>query len=135
MTAPLDRREQANVQRLEALEAARRDGSQYVSDHALQQAREQCERDVLNAEARQRYQDRLAFEAKQQADAAEARRQEAIAAEVARYRAQARVAFPGTQAEFDAQWPAMLAEWQRRQTEDRLAQTLERKRAMYGGLV
>jgi hypothetical protein len=56
----------------------------------------------------------------EQEAAREAARAEAIAGEIASYKERARDAFPGTAAEFEQQWPELLAEWQRREMQRRL---------------
>lgn len=56
------------------------------------------------------------------------------AAAVAVFQAQARAAFPGTDAEFAAQWPAIKAAWQQQQALAAHDDLLARKRAEIGPL-
>jgi hypothetical protein len=79
---------------------------------------------------------REAREAQRQAEdaAAQAHRDAVGMAAVEQFKTRARAAFPGTDAEFAAQWPAIKAQWQQRQTLEAADNVLDQKRRQIAGL-
>ncbi len=132
-TPPLNRDEQARVDYVTELEEHRRNGTKYVNDHQLAEAKKVAEMARDNAAARARYQAGLAAERQARADAAEARHQERIAQQIDTYKQTARSAFMGTAADFEAAWPEILKQWQIKQSLDALETTQETTRSAIRG--
>ena len=113
--ATLNTYEQARIDEYEALEARRRRG-EFVSDTALEKARQIADWQRANAEAREQHRARLQAEEDGKAAAPQAKRDAEMLAAQEAYKRVARSSFPGTQAQFDAAWPRLLEEWQIRNT-------------------
>jgi hypothetical protein len=68
----------------------------------------------LRAERLAKLDEARAAKAQAEAEAAEQQRQKKFQAELAAFKERARLNFPGTAAEFEAQWGQIKAEWQRK---------------------
>lgn len=76
-----------------------------------------------NEIARRRHEAQLQAEKDKQDAKRQAESDQRVGDAVAAFKTRARGAFIGSDVEFDAQWPQILAEWQRRQMWERLDQT------------
>ncbi len=128
--ATLNRDEQATHNRVAELETARRNGTAFVSDGELNQARQLAEYATNNAEARERFEAQRDAEAKAQQDRVQARRDAEVTAAQDAYKRVARVTFPGTDAQFADAWPALLQAWLIRNTAPDMDALIAQKRAM-----
>jgi hypothetical protein len=129
--ATLNTDEQAKVDRLAELEQHRRHGTQFVSDDQLERARELAAYAERNAEARARLQAQRQAEIDAKNAAHQARRDAEVLAAQEAYKRTARATFPGTQAQFDAAWPALLQQWQLRNTVTDTEAVVAEKRRQY----
>ncbi len=126
--------EQSRIDSYERLKAKRQANPESVTLKELEEARVTVENLKHNAQLRAARwaKQAAARETKRaaEAEAAEESWQKRVAAEVAAFKEKARANFPGTATEFEAQWPTINAEWQRRRAlgED-LDSDLERARA------
>jgi phage protein D len=115
-TPQLNRDEQARVDYVTELEEHRRNGTKYVNDHQLAEVKKVADLARLNAELRAQRLAGLEQARQARAAAAAAAQQARVEAEIDVFKQQARRAFPGTVAEFEAQWPEILKQWQQQQT-------------------
>jgi hypothetical protein len=99
---------------------AKRARGEYVSDHQLADAELIRDRAYRNAELRAQHQARLADDEATKQAARQAERDQVTQAAIAAFKQQAAAAFPGTAAQFEAQWPQLLADWQRAQLQAEL---------------
>ena len=119
--APLNQDEQARIDRLAQLRHWRATGEKLVPDDTLAEAEKLAAFALQNAEQREKNaRDRDAKHAAEQS-CQEAAQQARIDAAAAAYKRTARLGFPGTDQQFEQEWPAILSEWQQRQTLDHLA--------------
>ncbi len=107
----LNRNEQAHVDRLAELEQHRHNGTRFINDYQLAEAKKAAEMARDNAATRAQRLADLAHVRQVWADAEEARRQQRIAAEIDAVKQQARRGFTGTDAAFEAAWSKILAAW------------------------
>lgn len=124
------RREQQHRAELAALEQTAAARTCYVSPAELEQARQQIVLDRANTVALERAEAMRVASEQARIDAITAQREVEQTTIVAGFKAQARQAFPGTQAQFDAAWPTLLATWQRQQTLGLLDAATDAKRRM-----
>lgn len=103
------------------------------SPEAWEEYQQECRE--RNEQARQRHLAALEEERKQQRAKVEARLNQEAEAAIASYKLQARTAFPGTGAQFDAAWPEILRRWQIAQVESGQNDIIARKRAQYGDVI
>ena len=88
----------------------------FVLDQDLAEARQVATWAHQNTEARQRHW-QIAQDAQARKEAEyQAEREQRIAEEQAAYKRRALDAFPGTQAEFEREWPEILRRWQQGRT-------------------
>jgi hypothetical protein len=102
----------------ERLKAQRKANPDSVSRKELEETRATVERlkenERLRAERWAKLDEERQAKAQAEAEAAEQQRQKTFQAELAAFKERARLNFPGTAAEFEAQWGQIKAEWQRR---------------------
>ncbi len=115
MAATLNTYEATKIAEYEDLQAKRRRG-EFVSDTALERAREIAGNMERNAEARERRLAQLQADEDAKAAARQAKRDAEMLQAQEAYKRLARSTFPGTQAQFDAAWPELLRAWQIRNT-------------------
>lgn len=120
MKIELNRDEQARVDRVAELEQHRRDGTRYVDDYELNEAKKVAEMARTNAKLRAERLAELDAQYKAQAAATASAQQARVEAEIDAYKRQARAVFPGTAAQFEASWPKILEAWQMQQSLDAL---------------
>jgi hypothetical protein len=111
------------------------DQSSPVETHAEYLARLEREAEAnrkANEEAKQRWQAKLAAERKEREDRQAAEEENRINAAIVTYRRQARAAFPGSDAQFEQQWPHLLADWQRDQVRQAHDANMALVRARFG---
>jgi hypothetical protein len=128
--ATLNRDEQATHNRVAELETARRNGTAFVSDGELNQARQLAEYATNNAAARERYQAELAAEQKAVDNRTRARMDAAATAVSEAFLAQARHSYPGTDTEWQAEKGDILKAWRQQQVLNAQNDTMERKRQL-----
>ena len=131
MSTPLNRDEQATVDRYEQLLQAQRAG-QHVSDHVLNEAKQLAEYARHNAETRARQWAALDAKRQQEQQQRETQRQERISAEIEAMKRHARATFIGTPEQFEVAWPEILKQRQIAQTQDPLE--LEKQRLRQSGM-
>ncbi len=105
--------EQSKIDALEELEAAQRRG-EVVNQYLYERVKKEAELAEHNAACRAERQAKLAAQAEEKRRADKAAQHQAVQAQIDAFKAQARRRFIGSDAEFEAQWPSIKAEWQRR---------------------
>ncbi len=106
--------ERPKIAAREGLEDARRRG-EFVNPYLYEKVKKEAELAEHNAACRAERQAKLAAQAEEKRRADKAAQQQAVQAQIDAFKAQARRRFVGSDAEFEAQWPSIKAEWQRRQ--------------------
>ncbi len=128
MTVQYNQYEQSKIDALEELDAARR-RREDVNSHLYERVKKEAELAEANVHARARHRAELAAQEAAKRQAVEAAKQQAIQERIDTFKHQAQAWFPGTTAEFEAQWPSILAEWQKRQALGEADPELEHARA------
>jgi len=99
------------------------------NEHLYAHVKQEAELAEHNATCRAEHQAKLAAQEAAKRQAAEDAQQQAIQEQIQVFKRQAQARFPGTATEFEAQWPSILVEWQKRQALGEGDSEMERARA------